>query len=101
MMEQSLTDAINNSKEKLSGAKSSIAAYTEANGELTESEKTKAADTAYLESLTAECTETHASWGDRQKSAKDEMAALDKAKAILADRVKVFVQVSGKKAAKG
>jgi chromosome segregation ATPase len=105
MMEQSLTDAIKNCKDKLSGAKSSIASYTEANGkakgELTETEKTKAADTAYLESLTAECTETHAAWGERQASAKEEMAVLDKAKAILADRVKVFVQVSGKKVAKG
>merc|ERR1719265_3033274 len=102
MMEQSLTDAIGNCKEKLSAAKSSIAAYTEetgkAKGELTETEKTKAADTAYLESLTAECTETHAAWEERQASAKGEMAALDKAKAILADRVKVFVQVAGKTA---
>eukprot|EP00746_Dinoflagellata_sp_MGD_P124357 gnl/MRDRNA2_/MRDRNA2_58948_c0_seq2.p1 gnl/MRDRNA2_/MRDRNA2_58948_c0~~gnl/MRDRNA2_/MRDRNA2_58948_c0_seq2.p1 ORF type:complete len:689 (+),score=222.42 gnl/MRDRNA2_/MRDRNA2_58948_c0_seq2:83-2149(+) len=102
MMEQSLTDAIGNCKEKLSAAKSSIAAYTEetgkAKGELAETEKTKAADTAYLETLTAECTETHAAWEERQVSAKGEMAALDKAKAILADRVKVFVQVAGKTA---
>merc|ERR1719160_1361760 len=87
MMEQSITDAISNCKEKLSAAKSSIATYTEetgkAKGELAETEKTKAADVAYLESLTAECTETHASWEERQVSAKGEMAALDKAKAIL------------------
>jgi len=105
MMEQSLNDAIKNIKEKLSGAKSSIATYTEetgkAKGELEETTKTKAADTAYLETLTADCTETQAAWGDRQKEAKEEMAVLDKAKAILADRVKVFVQVRGKKASKG
>merc|ERR550514_1748803 len=46
MMEQSLTDAIKNSKDKLSNAKSSIASLTEetgkAKGELTETTKTKA-----------------------------------------------------------
>jgi chromosome segregation ATPase len=102
MMEQSLTDALSVCKEKLSAAKSAIAASTEetgkAKGELSETDKTKAADTAYLESLTAECTETHSAWEARQVSAKDEMAALDKAKAILSDRVKVFVQVAGKTA---
>merc|ERR1719261_1344977 len=62
MMEQSLNDAIKNIKDKLSGAKSSIATYTEetgkAKGELEETKKTRAADVAYLESLTAECKES-------------------------------------------
>merc|ERR1719428_1452699 len=100
MMEQSLTDAIKNSKDKLSSAKSSIATLTEetgkAKGELTETQATKAADVAFLDTLTQECAETHSAWEERQKSAKDEMAVIEKAKSILADRVKVFVQVSGK-----
>merc|ERR1719235_2233384 len=100
MMAQSLTDAITVCKEKLSAAKSSIAAYTEetgkAKGELTETTKTKAADTTYLESLKSECSETTAAWEERQKSAKEEMAVIEKAKAVLAAGVKVFVQVAGK-----
>merc|ERR1719235_1504971 len=102
MMAQSLTDAITVCKEKLSAAKSSIATYTEemgkAKGELEETTKTKAADVAYLDSLKLECSETAAAWEERQKSAKEEMAVIEKAKNILAERVKVFVQVKGKTA---
>jgi len=43
--------------------------------------------------------ETAAAWADRQKSAAEEMAVIEKAKSILAERVKVFVQVKGKTAA--
>merc|ERR1719160_68326 len=104
-MAQSLTEALNNCKEKLANAKSTIAAMTEENGkakgELGETEKTKAADTAYLATLTQECTETAAAWADRQESAAEEMAVIEKAKSILADRVKVFVQVQGKTMKKG
>merc|ERR1719409_141031 len=67
-----------------------------AKGELTETEKTKAADTEYLATLTQECSSTAAAWADRQKSASEEMAVIEKAKSILAERVKVFVQVKGK-----
>merc|ERR1719310_1026980 len=100
MMAQSLNDALTNCKEKLSNAKSTIAAMTEENGkakgELEETKKTKAADTEYLSTLTTECSETAAAWADRQKSAAEEMAVIEKAKSILAERVKVFVQVKGK-----
>merc|ERR1719316_153406 len=62
MMVQSLTDAIGNLKDKLAIAKSTIASTAQESGkakeELIETEKTKAADIAYLESLTAECKET-------------------------------------------
>merc|ERR1719333_1346223 len=102
MMAQSLTDAIGVCKEKLSAAKSSIAEYTQemgkAKGELGETTKTKAADTAYLESLKMECSETAAAWDERQKSAKEEMAVIEKAKSILAEGVKVFMQFAHKTA---
>merc|ERR1719316_349313 len=103
MMAQSLNDALSNCKEKLSNAKSSIAAMTEENGkargELEETKKTKAADEEYLASLTQECSSTAAAWAERQKEAAEEMAVIEKAKSILVDRVKVFVQVKGKTAA--
>merc|ERR1719235_2161423 len=100
MMAQSLTDAITVCKEKLSAAKSSIATYTEemgkAKGELEETTKTKAADTAYLDTLKQECSETASAFDERTKSAKEEMAVIEKAKSILAAGVKVFIQVAGK-----
>merc|ERR1719333_1442645 len=99
MMAQSLTDAIGVCKEKLSAAKSSIAEYTQemgkAKGELEETTSTKAADTAYLESLKMECSETASAWEERQKSAKEEMAVIEKAKSILAGGVRVLTQVDG------
>merc|ERR1719197_1113302 len=53
MMVQSLTDGLNNLKEKLSIAKSTIASTAQESGkakaELTETTKTKAADIAYLD----------------------------------------------------
>lgn len=103
MMDQSLTDAMNNIKDKLSNAKSSIATLTEENGkakgELEETSKTKKSDSLYLGTLTSECTETRENWAGRQASAKEEMDVIEKAKSILSDRVNVFVQV-GKSAAK-
>jgi len=97
MMVQSLTDGLTNLKEKLSIAKSTIAATAQesgkAKGELEETKKTRAADVAYLESLTAECKEASGSWADRQKSAKEEMAVIEKAKSILAGGVKVLTQI--------
>merc|ERR1719335_1860417 len=93
MIAQSLNDAISLLKEKLSDAKSSKA-------ELTETEKSKAADETYVATLTQDCSATHLQWEERQASAKGEMAAIDKAKEILSEGVKVFVQFSDKKAKK-
>merc|ERR1719160_1009791 len=97
MMAQSLTDAIAISKEKISEAKSLMATTKEETGkakaELTETTTTKAADTKFLESLTLQCQDAAAAWEERQKSAAGEMAALDKAKEILASKVTVFVQM--------
>jgi len=97
MMAQSLNDGLNNLKEKLSIAKSTIASTAQESGkakaELSETQRTRAADVAYLDSLTSECREASESWADRQKSASEEMAVLEKAKAILAGGVKVLTQV--------
>merc|ERR1719486_743433 len=104
MIAQSLNDAISLLKEKLSDAKSSKAASTEANGkakaELTETKKSKAADETYAASLAQDCQATHLAGEDRQASAKGEMAAIDKAKEILSEGVTVFLQSSDKKTGK-
>jgi len=96
MMVQSLTDALNLAKSKLSDATATKAALTEsrgkASGELAEVKKSKVADMFYLDNLKQECQLAAEEWADRQASAKGEIAAIDKAKEILTAKVKVLVQ---------
>merc|ERR1719359_854428 len=56
-------------------------------------EASKAADEKSLEETTQECEATSAAWATRQKEAAAEMAAIEKAKEILASRVTVLLQV--------
>merc|ERR1719387_2703370 len=65
----------------------------QAEAELAEVKKSKAADEEYSASLKTECEQTAVAWEERQKSAKEEMGAIDKAKEILVSGVKVLVQV--------
>lgn len=96
MMVQSLTDAMNLAKSKLSDAKASKAGLTEssgkAKGELAETKKAKVADSFYVDNLKQDCQAAAGEWNDRQESAKGEISALDKAKEILTAKVKVLVQ---------
>merc|ERR1719327_838280 len=55
-------------------------------------EASKAADEKSLEETTQECDATSAAWATRQTEAKAEMAAIEKAKEILASRVTVLIQ---------
>lgn len=104
MMAQSLNNQIKNAMEKKSAATSVKAASTEeqskAEGELAETEKTKAADTEYVATLKGECEMAAKEWAERQEQAKGELGAIAKAKEILAG-VKVFVQVSTKSKSSG
>merc|ERR1719421_877818 len=65
----------------------------QAEEELAKVEASKAADEKSLEETTHECDATSAAWATRQKEAKAEMAAIEKAKEILASRVTVLIQV--------
>merc|ERR1719191_505427 len=67
-----------------------------AEGDLAETTKTKAADTDYSATLKTECEMAASEWAARQASAKDEMAAIDKAKEILVSGVVAFVQSGSK-----
>merc|ERR1719335_495460 len=77
MLESSLKSEISHNQEKLGAAT-----------------KTKAADEEYLSTLTTECEAAAKEWAARQASAKEEMAAIDKAKEILVSGVVALVQVS-------
>eukprot|EP00746_Dinoflagellata_sp_MGD_P160807 gnl/MRDRNA2_/MRDRNA2_87729_c0_seq1.p1 gnl/MRDRNA2_/MRDRNA2_87729_c0~~gnl/MRDRNA2_/MRDRNA2_87729_c0_seq1.p1 ORF type:complete len:758 (+),score=258.32 gnl/MRDRNA2_/MRDRNA2_87729_c0_seq1:124-2397(+) len=65
----------------------------EAEEEKVDVEASMAADEKSLEETKQECDATSAAWAKRQEEAKAEMAAIEKAKEILASRVTVFIQV--------
>merc|ERR1719478_1889849 len=96
-MKISMDDAIAILKKKVADAGTQKSQLGEqkaaAEGEMAETAKTKAADEAFLKSLTTDCTATAEGWEDRKKSAADEMAAIDKAKEILATGVTAMLQV--------
>merc|ERR1719160_316175 len=84
MLEQGLNDEIKHGGDKLSTAKSSKGANEEskasASGKLVETEKSKAADEEYAGTLKTECEAKASEWEARQKSATEEMGAIEKAK---------------------
>merc|ERR1719240_2420809 len=98
MVEQGLNGEISHNKEKLSAATKAKAGAEEtqasSEGDLAETTKTKAADEEYSANLKTECETAAAEWAERQKSAKEEMAAIEKAKEILSTGVTAFSQVS-------
>merc|ERR1719440_293879 len=104
MIKGGLEGEIKNSEDKLSTAKSANAAATEAEGkasaELVETQKTKAADEEYAATLKGECETKATEWSERQKSASEEMAVIEKAKEILTSGVKAFVQINTKNSMK-
>jgi len=106
MVKSGLESEIKHSQEKMATAKSGSAAATQAlgqaEGDRAVASKTKAGDEAYAATLKGECEQKAEEWSERQASAKEEMAVIDKAKEILVSGVKAFVQMteSSKKAAK-
>merc|ERR1719316_243371 len=67
-----------------------------AEGDLAETTKTKAADEEYSATLKTECETSASEWAARQASAKEEMAAIDKAKEILVSGVVAFMESGSK-----
>jgi len=100
MLESGLKDEISHGGEKLSTAKKSKAANEgakeDASGKLVETTKSKAADEEYAGTLKTECEAKASEWEARQKSAAEEMGAIEKAKTILVEGVTAFAQVSTK-----
>jgi hypothetical protein len=100
MLESGLKDEISHGEEKLSTATKSKGANEEAKAtaseKLVETTKSKAADEEYAGTLKTECEAKASEWEARQKSAAEEMGAIEKAKTILVDGVKAFVQVKTK-----
>jgi len=97
MLEAGLNDEISHGQDKLSTAKSSKAANEEAEAsagkKLVSTEDSKKADEEYASTLKTECESKASEWEARQKSATEEMGAIEKAKEILVGGVKAFVQM--------
>merc|ERR1719460_2022557 len=97
MLKQSLDTETKQMQKRLAAATNEKAATEEsksiAEGDLAEATKSKATDTAYLKDLKQSCSLKATEWAERQKSAGEEMAVIEKAKEILSSGVKVFLQV--------
>merc|ERR1719387_343687 len=79
----------------------SVEKLSSAKADSVETEKSKEADEEYSASLKTECEQTAVAWEERQKSAKEEMGAIEKAKEILVSGVKVLVQVKATTSRRG
>jgi len=100
MLKQSLETELKTMNKRMSAATAEKAGtekeMQDASEQLAATEKTLAADTKYLEELQQSCAAKASEWAQRQKDAAEEMGAIEKAKEILTDGVKAFLQVSSK-----
>jgi hypothetical protein len=96
LLKQSIEMELSTMQKRMSAATSERSSTEEtmhaATEELEETKKSKAADEAYLADLKMDCAAKAKEWEERQKSIAEELAAIAKAKEILSDGVKVFLQ---------
>jgi len=100
MVKQSLETELATMKKRMSEATTEKSGLEEskasAEEELSATQKTLADDEKYLQDLKQSCSLKASEWETRQKDAAEEMGAIAKAKEVLEDGVKVFLQVSSK-----
>jgi len=100
MTKMSVTQEAKNLNDQLGSATATKAATAEAKGkaegELAETQNSKKASEELLQTTQMDCEAKASEWEARQKDAADEMGAIAKAKEILANGVKAFLQVSTK-----
>jgi len=96
MTMMTLKDEQKISKDKTEDCKKDRARLAEEKGEAegvkATNEEARAVDEKNLKALCTECDNAASAWETRQTEASNEMAAIEKAKEILASRVKVFIQ---------
>merc|ERR1719502_1795781 len=100
LLKQGLEDEIKVNKKQLGEATLTRSTTEEeqhsAETALTEEKETLAADEKYLAEVKQDCTTKAKEWSMRQKQAGEETAAIEKAKEVLSEGVKVFLQTSTK-----
>merc|ERR1719335_1609074 len=89
---QSLLDAIHLSEDKLDDVKRDHSRLSEEKAKAEADKADTAASKKSLAEVQLTCDKAAGAWESRQKGAKEEMAAIAKAKDILAARVTVLVQ---------
>merc|ERR1719482_992876 len=101
LLKQGLEDGIAVAKKQLGEATLTRSTTEEelhvAETALSETQQDLAADTKYLEELKQSCTIKATEWANRQKQAGEETAAIVKAKEVLSEGVKVFLQTSSRR----
>jgi len=97
LLKQSLDTQLKADQKRMNAASTEKSATTEAKAsaeeDLAATAKALAADTSYLEDLKTKCAMKGDEWAARQKSAGEEIQAIEKAREILSNGVKVFLQV--------
>merc|ERR1719217_1367420 len=100
LLKQGLEDEIKVNKKQLSEATLTRSTTEEelhsAETSLVETKETLAADEKTLAEVKTDCEAKAKEWAMRQKQAGEETAAIEKAKEVLAEGVKVFLQTSTK-----
>jgi chromosome segregation ATPase len=100
MMKQGLEDEISVMKKQLGEATSQRSTNEQelhsAAEALAQEQATLAADKKFLGELTQSCRQKAEEWASRQKQAGDETAAIEQAKTILSEGVKVFLQTTAR-----
>merc|ERR1719443_646387 len=100
MLKQGLEDEIKVAKKQLGESQLTKSTTEEelhsAETALTETKETLAADEKYLSEVKQDCETKAKEWAMRQKQAGEETAAIEKAKDVLSEGVKVFLQTSTK-----
>merc|ERR1719353_2090244 len=100
LLKQGLEDEIKVNKKQLGEATLTRSTTEEelhsAQTALTETKETLAADEKYLATVKQDCETKAKEWAMRQKQAGEETAAIEKAKDVLSEGVKVFLQTSTK-----
>merc|ERR1719274_191980 len=100
LLKQGLEDEIKVNKKQLGEATLTRSTTEEelhsAETSLTETKETLAADEKTLAEVKTDCEAKAKEWAMRQKQAGEETAAIEKAKEVLAEGVKVFLQTSTK-----
>jgi len=99
-LKQSLDTELAQMSKRMSEASAEKSSNEEAKAnaeeELAATQKSVSADSTALETIRRDCSSKAAEWDARQKSAGEEIGAIEKAKEILATGVKVFLQVTAK-----
>merc|ERR1719487_2955136 len=97
MLKQSLETQLKQMKKRMGDASVEKASTEEARNaadeKKTSTEKTVAADESYLKELNGSCSAKAAEWAERQKTAGEEMATIEKAKEILSEGVTALLEV--------